>query len=488
MECYGIVLKRGQKTKKGEYKLSPVYYEIGEIITKEDGTKRFLIDNEEFKLASDESSLNDKTVVSFIVPVEKISRALAESNIFDDDYVELFYSTYFDYVCSFNFFQKYDELGNLKKYLFEKPAEKVIYTYEDIDVLKSFIKEEFGDGETKTIESEAKEKSKDEPKEFDIKNLYVNVTNNVIGQNKQVRRILGVISKNQCITNPKLKQNILVAGPTGTGKTEIFRQIAKAMDLPITVEDATKYTVTGYVGADVDEMIVHLISKAKGDQKKAERGIIVIDEIDKKADKEWGSKVATAGVLESLLKFMDGDVINVSIGRNSTISFDTSKLTIAAVGAFSGLDKTAKEKLPTGFGREKPKDLGLYSTENFDKFGILPEFIGRCKTKVMLNDLTEENLIEIMHKKECSPIYLNRQHWHDRYGVDLVVKEEAITEIAKAAKKLKTNARGLFSVIEEMIADADFEVQANPGVYSRVELGKEAVYDNSKYLLERKNR
>lgn len=504
MESYAIIFKRGPKNKKGEYKMIPSDYERGEVIIKEDGTRAFKIDDKEYRFSSDEKSLNDQVVISFDIPAEKLREALVNAGIEEEDsaqiedYMEMLFAGYFDYMCSFNFYQKYDVLGRLKNYLVEKPTRQV-HEYEEKEVLKDFIASELRSSEEAadkiaqvgSTDEEATKLKKGQIQNakgnnsIDINNLYINVTSTVIGQNKQVKRIIGVISKNQIITNPKLKQNILVVGPTGTGKTEIFRQVAKELNLPITIEDSTKYTVTGYVGDDVDDMIVHLISNAGGDVKRAQKGIIVVDEIDKKADKEQGSKVATGGVLESLLKFMDGDVVKIKYGKQ-LIDFDTARLTIAAVGAFSGLDKTAKEPNPPGFGREPGKKLGIYSTENFNKFGILPEFIGRCKVKIMTNDLTEDDLVNIMLHSKGSPVDLNKEHFATNYGVDLFIADDAIREIAKASKELKTNARGLFAVIEEMLADADFEIQANPGVYERLDVGKETIYDNTKYELTRK--
>ena len=502
MESYAIIFKRGGKNKKGEYKMIPADYEKGDVVEKEDGTKVFIIDDKEYRFSSDERSLNDDIVVSFSISTDKLNEALIKAGIDEDsenqkEYVEMLFSAYFDHMCSFSFFQKYDALGRLKNYLFEKPI-KQVHNYDENDVLKEFIVNELSDGEEveemSAIANEAVKLKEEKPvaatspkenKRIDVRNLYINVTKAVIGQDKQVQRIIGAINKNQIISNPTLKQNILVTGPTGTGKTEIFRQIARELNLPITIEDATKYTVTGYVGDDVDDMIAHLISNAGGDIKRAERGIIVVDEIDKKADNEQGSKVATGGVLESLLKFMDGDEIKVRYKR-SLVSFDTARLTLVASGAFSGLDKSAKQSSPVGFSRGETKDLSKFSTENFERFGILPEFIGRCKTKVILNELSEDDLVKIMLHSTCSPLILNKALFKDAYGIDLVMDEETIREVAKASKELKTNARGLSSIVEEMLSVADFEIQQNPDSYSRLNVYKETVYDSTKYELIRK--
>lgn len=184
--------------------------------------------------------------------------------------------------------------------------------------------------------------SKSKPKEIlpDIKNLEKEVLKSIIGQDVAVRKIVTAIYR--AMNFKTVKSNILVIGNSGTGKTETIKQIAKRLNIPYTIEDATKYTQEGYYGADVNEMILNLLKNSNMDIKKAQNGIIVIDEIDKKAGHEVSHDVAGTEVLKSLLKIIEGTTIKVPVEMDyynvKLADFDTKNIIIIFLGAFSGLD------------------------------------------------------------------------------------------------------------------------------------------------------
>lgn len=198
--------------------------------------------------------------------------------------------------------------------------------------------------------------SKSKPKEIlpDIKDMEKEVLKSIIGQDVAVRKIITAIYR--AINFKTVKSNILVIGNSGTGKTETIKQIAKRLNIPYTIEDATKYTQEGYYGADVNEMILNLLENSNMDIKKAQNGIIVIDEIDKKAGHEVSHDVAGTEVLKSLLKIIEGTTIKVPVEMDSynvkLVDFDTKNIIIIFLGAFSGLDIIRDKRLnsnPLGF-------------------------------------------------------------------------------------------------------------------------------------------
>ncbi|HPE14549.1 MAG TPA: AAA family ATPase [Bacilli bacterium] len=318
------------------------------------------------------------------------------------------------------------------------------------------------------------------PTFIDVKELYQTVLMYVIGQDEQVKRIVSAIAQNQIINNPAAKQNILVAGPTGVGKTEIFRVISKYLNLPLVTADATEYTMAGYEGKSVGEMLVSLYKSAGNDEKKAARGILVVDEIDKLAGGDSNEKVSTTGVLESLLKIMEGG-INTFKNQYTQVSIDTSFVTFVGLGAFSNMDKMVIKR-EVGFAKEAPTIKEKFSTDNFEKYGMLPEFVGRCNTRVIMNSLDCDCLKRILLEARTSQLLLKAELLNE-YGVKLNCSPKAIDSIALAALNKKTGARGLATVVSEMLSEALFEVQCNPGKYSSLQIFEETVTDNTKYEL-----
>lgn len=243
--------------------------------------------------------------------------------------------------------------------------------------------------------------SKSKPKEIlpDIKNMEKEVLKSIIGQDVAVRKIITAIYR--AINFKTVKSNILVIGNSGTGKTETIKQIAKRLNIPYTIEDATKYTQEGYYGADVNEMILNLLKNSNMDIKKAQNGIIVIDEIDKKAGHEVSHDVAGTEVLKSLLKIIEGTTIKVPVEMDyynvKLADFDTKNIIIIFLGAFSGLDIIRDKRLnsnPLGFSikEETHKSKAKFLKQDLVEYGLPEEFVGRIDTIVEMNELTKKDL------------------------------------------------------------------------------------------------
>lgn len=274
------------------------------------------------------------------------------------------------------------------------------------------------------------------------------------------------------------KSNILMFGPTGSGKTLIAQSIARMLNVPLAIVDATGLTEAGYVGEDVESIVTRLVTAAGGDAKKAERGIIFIDEMDKKRGKGGegtsGTRdVSGEGVQQGLLKLLEGTEIMVAPqGKGKDlIKLNTKNILFIVGGAFVGLDKIVSASQPGGqkngigmgaktMTKAKPATAELLrkvQPEHLVKFGLIPELIGRLPVYAPLEELSEEQLVRVLTEPKNAVV----KQFAARFGLDNVALEftpEALNEVAKIARVRKTGARGLRSVIENSLMTMQFEL------------------------------
>lgn len=264
------------------------------------------------------------------------------------------------------------------------------------------------------------------------------------------------------------KSNLLMVGESGCGKTLTVKTVAKLFDLPYIIADATSLTEAGYVGEDVENLIKRLIQNADNDHDRASRGIIFIDEIDKKSRKNESSSVARdvsgEGVQQSLLKLIEGSVIKIEDDFGDSIDFDTKDILFICSGAFVGLDeiiRSSRSKTSIGFGAPLTTKLPFSQTaktvlpSDFVKYGLIPEFVGRCPVTVVFDDLTPDIMVRIL-KEPKNSIVSQFKALFKFDGVDLDFDGKYLQNVAEECLKQKIGARGLRSIMEKNLQATQF--------------------------------
>jgi ATP-dependent Clp protease ATP-binding subunit ClpX len=305
----------------------------------------------------------------------------------------------------------------------------------------------------------------------------------IIGQ-ERAKKVLSVAVYNHYkrIKNPKLnlgKSNILMIGPSGCGKTELVKQIAKILDVPFTIADATSLTESGYVGADVETILSGLINAADGDLKRAERGIVYIDEIDKLASTDscvsTTKDVGGKGVQQALLKLIEGSEVSFQKDRArhhpqaESDKIKTDNILFIVGGAFVGLDKIVEARYFNKKDHILPEDLY--------KFGLIPEFVGRLPMLVELEALTKQDLIDILTKPKNS-IVKQYQNTFKADKIDLEFTSDALEYTAEQALKRNTGARGLRAILEDAMINVMFDLPSKKNI-SKCTVTTEVIQDGA---------
>lgn len=313
---------------------------------------------------------------------------------------------------------------------------------------------------------------------------YREIKKSVIGQDETIRKVLSVIHTNDLAKEPPYRCRCLIVGKTGCGKTEILRNLSKITNRPFVRTDSTQITIAGYVGGSIESnIIMPLILQAGGNIELAQRGIVGLDEIDKKGSSN-NEDVAGRGVLNSFLPFLDGTQYPITV-NGQKILFDTSNLIVLASGAFSNVfDYNQKKMRNIGFGKPSvnKKEIGI---EDFIKIGLMPdEFMGRFPILALMNELSEHDFENLLTQSKTSPLRFYERLFYDEYNISMKYYDNFIKLFAKKAHAHKLGARSLQKIAENVLEECKWEIMYRDIHNKELILTEETIENPKKFILK----
>lgn len=389
----------------------------------------------------------------------------------------------------------------------DKATEKKYEYYDDLIIFEHQLESELAEQLTEIVEGVAnqlneklaEEMSKSVEKENETYNIELNKTpyeivsetqEYVKGQDKAIVSIVTNLYQYLKFENGA-KNNMLVVGPTGVGKTFIFEILAKILDLPLLIYSVPGLTQSGYVGKSVDDILVQLITSCNGNIKKAEKSIIILDEIDKIASNaDSNSKIGDESVQNELLKIIEGDKRLVSIGQGmekEDVEFDTSNIIFVGTGAFQKIfDEKPKKSLGFGAETQPTKVIPKLNGETITKYGIKPELIGRMPIIVQLRNLEEHDLCDIIMNSKGSGLRKVERLITEECGLQITNLNDIVHKIARDAISRKVGARGINATIAELMGNIYYELFNHPGEYAELTFGENILKDSTDFALTKK--
>ena len=309
--------------------------------------------------------------------------------------------------------------------------------------------------------------------------LYNLITKDIICQDEHIKAIVTSLAKNQRITNEKLKDNLLVCGPTGVGKSEIFNCIKENTEIPISIDDSYQFTQDGAVMKSISDMLYELYINADKDISRAERGIIVIDGLDKKIA-DSAQPELFASYLESLIKVSEGCKYQIQTSEEE-FEIDTSFISFVFTGNFKGIDKLSEQCCKMGYSSENRHSNDAYKEKLIVKYGLKKEFLDSVKL-INLNSLNKNDLHKILNESEIS-ILLLYKNFYEELGINFIYDDKCTEAIAKKALELGIGAKGIKKVLDYALELINYELFSNNN-YSELTIFPETVDDNKKFILK----
>ncbi|MEG0026279.1 MAG: AAA family ATPase [Bacilli bacterium] len=477
----------------GYKEVSVLKYIIGYF----DNEKNFIVENDTEQHLN---NFDECGVLKYIFPISIANLCFEYGGYEGDEFLCDYIAYYIKDICSKQYFQKY--IAETDSFNFYKvtnedlnaievdPNLNFFYSKHDEKIIKKLNNNSKCCSINKTLSTSNLELKNNTFFDINYNNLCREVKKVIKGQDSQIEDIVVAIKQHYLAVNrndnmiTKMKANILIAGDTGTGKTKILDIIAKNINVPLVVEDSTKFTEEGYVGRGCDEILHDLYSKADGNLNKAERGIVIMDEIDKKAQIKNEDVVSTKAVFDGLLKIMESHKFFLrGIGE-----FDTKNIVFVGLGAFAGMNNKIGHPKTAGFNTplidESMNTFKQLQPENFINYGIPGEWIGRINTWILMNKITENTLQTILESSDENLLLFFTKLLKEQYNITLQYDENLIEAIAREAFKLKTGARGLDVVIMKTLEEARKEIFSTEKINKKLIINEKTVSNPYAYILK----